>query len=176
MVDKAFETKLISYKSMKIEDTETVLRLRNSDHVRENFIYQKIITKEQHIEYYNNQILTGRIIQYVMTEKQTGNAIGCTLLKDIDYETKQAEFGIFIGETDALGKGYGTDALCQMKRIAFEELKLKKLILRVLGHNEIAYNLYSKMGFNEESRYDEDSAMSGKSRTIINMALYNREV
>jgi len=173
---ESFETELLRYRVMTEEDTEVVLKLRNSDHVRHNFIYQAIITPKEHLYYFDSQVKTGKVIQFVMEEKSTGKPIGCTLLKDIDYKISKAEFGIFIGDIDALGKGYGTDAVNQMIRLAFKELKLHKLVLRVLSHNKVAFSVYSKAGFREEGRFVDDIVVDGTYRDVINMALFNSEV
>ena len=60
----------LCYRIMDLDDTYTVVKLRNANHVRDNYIYQKPITVEEHINYYHTQIETGHIIQYVMLTKK----------------------------------------------------------------------------------------------------------
>jgi RimJ/RimL family protein N-acetyltransferase len=43
--------------------------------------------------------------------KDTERGIGSVYLQKIDMENKTAEFGIFIGEDDENGKGFGSEAL-----------------------------------------------------------------
>lgn len=73
--------------------------------------------------------------------------IGSVYLRDIDREKGEAEYGIFIGESDALGLGYGTQAAKQMLAYGFGELGLKKIFLRLLKDNPRALKSYEKAGF-----------------------------
>ena len=140
----------LCYRIMNLDDTYTVVKLRNANHVRDNYIYQKPITVEEHINYYHTQIETGHIIQYVMLTRKTNIIIGCVFLKNIDLEAKAAEFGVFIGDSKELCKGYGKDALNQMIDIAFNVLMLNSLTLRVLSYNAIAIKIYTNAGFVEK--------------------------
>ena len=66
----------LNYRIMDIEDTDIVVNLRNAIHVRNNYIYQNFITREEHMRYYHTQIETGHIIQYVMIIPDTKKVIG----------------------------------------------------------------------------------------------------
>ena len=118
-IPKCFISKRLKYRLMELNDTDTVINLRNANHVRDNYIYQKPITVEEHINYYHTEIETGHIIQYVMVIPDNNKVIGCVFLKNIDFDVKTAEYGVFIGDIEELGKGYGTDAVAQMINIAF---------------------------------------------------------
>ena len=161
----------LCYRIMDLDDTYTVVKLRNANHVRDNYIYQKPITVEEHINYYHTQIETGHIIQYVMLTKKTNKIIGCVFLKNIDLEAKSAEYGVFIGDSKELGKGYGKDALDQMIDIAFNVLMLNSLTLRVLSYNAIAIKIYTNAGFVEKERIIDEDIASGKKREVIIMEL-----
>ncbi|MDO4188917.1 MAG: GNAT family protein [Lachnospiraceae bacterium] len=169
LVPESFTSGKLQYCIMTMDDTEIVVNLRNAEHVRNNYIYQKPITVEEHTNYFRTKIETGQILQYIMKEANTGDAIGCAFLKDINLSDRIAEFGVFIGDKNALGKGYGVDAVSQMKWLAFDKLKLDKLILRVLSYNGVAYNIYKKAGFFEVSREFEENAEANNPREIILM-------
>ncbi len=57
--------------------------------------------------------------------------IGETGLFGIDYRNRTGEFGILIGEADARGKGYGTEATTLMLDYAFTALGLHNVMLDV---------------------------------------------
>ena len=101
----------------------------------------------------------------------TNKVIGCVFLKNIDFDVKTAEYGVFIGDIEELGKGYGTDAVAQMINIAFNVLMLKSLTLKVLSYNEIALKTYNNAGFVEKERIIDENIASGKKREIIIMEL-----
>ncbi len=73
--------------------------------------------------------------------------IGSVYLRDIDREKKEAEYGVFIGEEDALGRGYGVRAAKLMLEYGFNTLHLEKIFLRVLEDNAGARKSYTKAGF-----------------------------
>ena len=170
-IPKSFISKRLKYRLMELNDTDTVINLRNANHVRDNYIYQKPITAEEHINYYHTQIETGHIIQYVMIIPDINKVIGCVFLKNIDFDVKTAEYGVFIGDSKELGKGYGKDALNQMIDIAFNVLMLKSLTLKVLSYNEIALKTYNNAGFVEKERIIDENIASGKKREVIIMEL-----
>ena len=161
-IPSRINTDKLYYPIMDLNDKEKVVKLRNANNVRENYIYQKPITVEEHINYYHTQIETGHIIQYVMMIPDINKVIGCVFLKNIDFDVKTAEYGVFIGDSKELGKGYGKDALNQMIDIAFNVLMLKSLTLKVLSYNEIALKTYNNAGFVEKERIMDENMASGK--------------
>ena len=76
-----------------------------------------------------------------------GQEIGSVYLQKIDRRKHTAEYGIFIGEENALGKGYGSEAMQLMLRYAEESLGIVKVDLRVLEDNAPAMQVYLKNGF-----------------------------
>ena len=81
--------------------------------------------------------------------------------------------GIFIGEEEALSKGYGSEAAELMIRYAFEELQLHKLYLRVLAGNERAKKSYEHAGFVQEGYFRDDVLLPGGYQDVIFMGILN---
>ncbi len=98
------------------------------------------------------------------------------LLRDIDRVHKKAEYGIFIGEKDALGKGYGTQAARIIIHYAFEQLGLHKLMLRLLADNKQAYKSYEKAGFVQEAYLKDEVYLEGTYKDVIYMAVINQKL
>lgn len=149
------------------DDTDNILRWRNSDHIRNNFIYQKPVTREDHERWLETRVATGEVIQFIIITEEGKHPIGSVYLRDVDRKEQRAEYGIFIGETEALGKGYGTEALRLMLRFAFEELHLKLLTLRVLARNVTARGVYEKAGFLPDPDRRDSAVINGKSEEIL---------
>lgn len=131
---------------MTVEDTEKIVAWRNKDFVRKNFIYQEFFTKEGHLSWIRDQVETGHVVQFIICLSD-GRQIGSVYLRDIDREKGTAEYGIFIGEEDALGCGYGTETAREALAYAFTELKLQKVFLRFLEDNIGAMKSYEHAGF-----------------------------
>ena len=98
--------------------------------------------------------------------------MGSVYIRDIDRKNRKGEYGIFIGEADAAGKGYGTLAAKGAIAYARSELKLHKLFLRVFADNAAAVRSYEKAGFHREALLqDEIRNEDGSWRDLILMAV-----
>jgi diamine N-acetyltransferase len=76
-----------------------------------------------------------------------GVHIGNVGLDSIDWKNRSAELGIVIGEKTHWGQGYGTDAIRTLLRLAFEEMNLHRVFLRVDVDNARGIRCYEKCGF-----------------------------
>ncbi len=91
---------------------------------------------------------TGKVVQFMICENERDmRPVGCVYFRDIDKDSLSAEYGILIGEEDALGKGYGDETALLAVGYAKEVMKLKKLILRVFAFNTPAIKSYEHAGF-----------------------------
>ena len=160
---------------MEYRDTDSIVSWRNQDAVRHNFIYQELFTRESHEHWIRTMVETGRVVQMMICETDSDRPVGSVYLRDIDRQHKKAEYGIFIGEQDARGKGYGTMAARLMIRYAFEEMGLHRLFLRAFADNAQAIRSYEKAGFEREACLREDVCIDGCYRDIVLMGILNRE-
>ena len=98
---------------MTVEDTDRIVGWRNNSRVRRNFIYQKPFTREGHLAWIRDQVDTGKVVQFIICVKGTDRPVGSVYFRDISKEHHKAEYGIFIGEDDAVGKGIGSE-VCRL--------------------------------------------------------------
>mgnify|MGYP001072050321 CR=1 FL=1 len=155
------------------EDTDDIIRWRNSDAVRKNFIYQKPFTRQSHMHWMETMVDAGKAVQMIICLKEGDRPVGSVYIRDIDYCHHKGEYGIFIGEPDARGKGIGTKAAGLMLRYAFENLQLHRLFLRVFADNLQAMASYKKAGFEKEAYLRDDVYINGMYRDIVLMAVLN---
>ena len=87
----------------------------------------------------------------------------------------KGEYGIFIGEEDERGKGYGTETVKRMVGYFLHELGFHKLSLRALEWNRAAISGYEKAGFKIEGRMVDEIYADGKYETVIFMAVINED-
>lgn len=161
----------IYLREMTDADTELIVKWRNSEFVRSRFIYRKPFTEEGHRYWIETMVKTGKAVQFIICTKE-GEPIGSVYLRDIDREHRKAEYGIFIGEEHALGRGYGTQAAKLMLSYAFSELSLHKVMLRLLADNQRAARSYEKAGFVKEAYLKEDVYLDGEYKDVILMACF----
>lgn len=160
---------------MTREDTDRIVEWRNRDSVRQNFIYRGPFTKEVHENWIRTQVETGRVVQTIICDFATDTPLGSVYIRDIDRKHNKAEYGIFIGEEDARGRGVGTAAARLMLRYCFEEEKLHRVYLRALSENEQAIRSYEKAGFVKEGCLKGDVRIDGVYRDVVWMAAVNPE-
>lgn len=160
------ETARIYLRLMTREDTDNIVKWRNSDAVRQNFIYQELFTREGHEHWIETQVETGHVVQTIICDLDNDRPLGSVYIRDIDRQHHKAEYGIFIGEPDARGRGIGTAAARLMLRYCFEEEGLHRVYLRALSDNLQAIRSYEKAGFVREGLLRDDVCIDGKYRDI----------
>ena len=128
------------------------------------------LTLEQEEKWYERAITRGNTdIAFTIYEKATALPIGNIGLHEIDRRNRTALFGITIGEPDARGKGYGTEATQLMLDFAFTVQGLHNVMLHVHVYNLAGIRAYTKAGFKEFGRRRESHFMGGKYWDVIHM-------
>ena len=90
-------------------DTDLIVKWRNTPSVVQNFIFRQTFTPEMHRSWLATKVATGQVVQYIILDKADGKPVGSVYYRDIDNHNRSAEYGIFIGEESARGKGLGTE-------------------------------------------------------------------
>ncbi len=83
-------------------------------------------------------------------ETADGVHIGNVGLHSIDWKNRAAELGILIGDKAYWSQGYGTDAIRTLLDLAFGEMNLHRVFLRVNDDNARGIRCYEKVGFQRE--------------------------
>jgi RimJ/RimL family protein N-acetyltransferase len=84
---------------------------------------------------------------YGIVDIESEILIGNVGLININHIHKTSEVGIFIGNKEYWGKGYGTEALQLLIDYSFRILGLENIMLRVFDYNVRARKSYEKVGF-----------------------------
>lgn len=163
----------IYLRKMTWDDTDLIVAWRNSDAVRKNFIYQKLFTRESHENWIRTKVETGDVVQLIICNLADDKPLGSVYIRDIDREHHKAEYGIFIGEASARGRGVGTATAKLMLQYCFEEEKLHRVYLRALAGNAAAIRSYEKAGFQQEGYLKDDVCINGQYCDIVWMAALN---
>jgi UDP-4-amino-4,6-dideoxy-N-acetyl-beta-L-altrosamine N-acetyltransferase len=169
-----YEDDVIYLRNMTKDDTDLIIKWRNSEEVRSRFIYQALFTRQSHEKWIETMVNTGKVVQMIICLKDGDVPVGSVYIRDIDTTHHKGEYGIFIGEAEARGKGIGTRA-AKLTAYAFRELSLHRLFLRVFADNVRAIRSYEKAGFVREAYLKDDVCINGKYRDIVLMAVLNHE-
>ena len=119
-------------------------------------------TLEQRIAQYERDTMGEDGVDFAVYEFATWRPIGTVSLFEINYRNGRADFGIFIGEADARGKGYGTETSRLMLDYAFTALGLRNVALTVAEWNIAGQRAYTKAGFREYGRRRQCWPMGGR--------------
>lgn len=109
------------------------------------------MTLEQETGWYESAA-TGDGIIFTIYELATGRPIGNCDIQNLDVRNRRAQLGILIGEPEARGKGYGTEAMRLLADFAFTVLNLHSLMLWTYEYNIAGQRCYAKVGFREMGR------------------------
>jgi RimJ/RimL family protein N-acetyltransferase len=101
--------------------------------------------------------------------------IGTCALSQLDSDNGSALFHITIGEKDAWGLGYGTEATRLMIDHAFGGLGLHRVGLTVFSFNERAIRSYRSVGFVDEGRAREAIWREGRWWDEISMSVLDSD-
>ncbi len=107
--------------------------------------------------------------------RDTDRLIGTCAFSQLDGDNGSALFHITIGEKDAWGRGYGTEATELMLEHAFERLGLHRVALSVFAFNERAIRAYRKAGFVVEGRARESIWRDGRYWDELQMSMLDSD-
>ena len=96
--------------------------------------------------------------------------MGSVYYRDVDHTFNSAEYGIFVGEESARGKGFGTETARLFTDFGFTALHLHRISLRVLAENTPARCSYAAAGFVEEGTFRDMVRLDGVYRDVVFMA------
>jgi RimJ/RimL family protein N-acetyltransferase len=116
---------------------------RNCPNVTKHFVI-KYIDQQVHVDWLNS-MKENAPKNIAFTIKADEDFIGMIYLKNIDYDLKTAEIGIYIRKIDMINKGIGSKALNFI--INFSKNKFNYLTIQCFDENIKAVHLYQKIGF-----------------------------
>lgn len=89
-------------------------------------------------------------VWFIIALVEDDRAIGEAGLLRMFPPWRTTDLSIIIGERDAWGVGYGTEAINLLLDYAFGHLNLHRVAVGVVGFNEAALRFYEKVGFQRE--------------------------
>ena len=93
---------------------------------------RQTFTPEMHRSWLATKVATGQVVQYIILDNADGKPVGSVYYRDIDNHNRSAEYGIFIGEESARGKGLGTETARLFTDFGFAGLHLHRIRRRNL--------------------------------------------
>ncbi len=109
---------------------------------------------------------------FAIERKDDRHHIGNASLHDIDWVSRNAWFGLFIGEPTAWNRGFGRDAATTLVRFAFDEMNLSKVRINVFEYNDRARHLLESIGFVQEGKLQRDFYRGGAYHDIVILSIF----
>jgi len=101
--------------------------------------------------------------QFTICMKNSGEPIGRIYISSINYHYDSLDISrIYIAEQNNRGKGFGEEALLLALKWAFEDMNMERVTLDHFTGNDIAGNLYEKVGFRREGVMRHGGKKNGK--------------
>jgi UDP-4-amino-4,6-dideoxy-N-acetyl-beta-L-altrosamine N-acetyltransferase len=123
---------------------EMVREWRNSDDVRLFMQYQKIITKEEQIKWFNR---INNDNNFYFVSYHNDKAYGLYNVKDIDYTKKSGEAGVFLKSNEFSESDLSMRGTFLLFHIIFNTLHLDLIFAHVLKSNVKVLNYNVQLGF-----------------------------
>lgn len=160
---------------ISLDDVEEYAEMVNNIEVSVGLgcvVYTSIMDFESEKELLNSikkeKIFAVRLLE---NDELLGNAG----FKSVGEIHRTAEMGIMLGNPKYQRKGYGMEAINLLLDYGFSFLNLRNISLNVFEYNEVAYNLYKKIGFKEAGRLRKAVEILGKTYDVIIMDMLKEE-
>lgn len=136
---------------------------------------QSALSTEEVQRFFYARIMGNDFLAMAIHVRETDRLVGTCAFSQLDGDNGSTLFHITIGEHDAWGLGYGTEATQLMLSHAFTRLALHRVALTVFQFNERAVRSYEKCGFVVEGRAREAIFRDGRYWDEIHMSVLAEE-
>jgi len=143
----------VRLRAIELEDLPLLKKWRNE--LRHFFREYRLITDAHQLEWYNSIQDDKRFIHYAIDvwDGEDWRLIGSCNWSNIDWVSRHAEVGRYIGDPEYRGKGYGLKMTIELHRIAFQDLDMNTVRGEVWAYNTYNINFLRKFGYKEVGRY-----------------------
>ena len=136
------------------DDAELYVKWMNDAYVAKHFgQYANVVASKNELKWLFEPKSENQRYAIVLLEDDV--LIGHISIHNIDHLNRNAFLGIFIGEEEHRGKGYGAEAIRLILDYGFNTLNLHNIMLFVHADNHAAIACYKKAGFREAGRCSE---------------------
>jgi RimJ/RimL family protein N-acetyltransferase len=114
-------------------------------------------------------------VWFVIVLNDNDRVIGEGGFLRIYHPWRSSDISIILGEKDAQGKEYGTEAMHLMLRYGFGTLNLHRISLGVFDFNKKAIRFYEKVGFKKEGVQRDGYYYDNAYHDVIMMSILENE-
>lgn len=172
-----FVGKKVKLRGLKMEDVEPAYQYMCDPEVLLNLSpgIPYPMTLEREKQWFESQIAMQDTYNFSIEDLETGLYIGGCGINKIDWKNRVATVGIYIGDKDFRGRGYGTEAMGLLINFIFSQMNINRIQLSVFSFNERAIRSYKKNGFIEEGRLKQSIFRNGRYYDEIIMGILRED-
>jgi len=131
----------------------------------------RFVSRETETEWFDRITQAKDQVNLAICLSEPDAHIGNIYLRNIDWISRNCELHAFIADPKHRGKGYGSAAVRQIIKYAFEDLGLVRIYLQVLANNSAAVAMYEKCGFFTEGRLKRHTLKAGAFEDVLVMGI-----
>ncbi|MDO9557735.1 MAG: GNAT family protein [Coriobacteriia bacterium] len=159
-----------------VENAETARTWVNDPEINRWMLSGHVpVSREQERAWYGHVDASDADHVFEIHTRDGDRYIGNCGLHKVNMLHRNGELGILVGELDAQGKGYGSDAIVTVLRYAFHALGLHTVQISYIDGNDRSAHLYSKLGFTVTGRYREHLYLRGEFCDLVLMDMTRSE-
>jgi len=160
-------------------DLDALLAIQSRDDVT-RYLYWDLRTAAEVREVLDRKVRSTAIVaegdnlSLAAVLRESGELIGDCSLRWVSAEHRQAEIG-FIFHPDHHGRGYATEAAAALLALAFENLRVHRVIGRLEARNTASARVLERLGMRKEAHLVENEHVKGEWQSEIVYAQLERE-
>lgn len=169
---------VVALRALEPKDAAVTVTWRNDPEVRDQILSFRFPVSHVMEADFINRAITGDGMQQCVAgvvDLSDGALCGIAYLRDIDWISRNAAFGLMIGRRDRQRRGIGRRALRLMLQHGFDVLNLERIYLYVVEYNLPARRLYEASGFAYEGTLRKHVALGGKRFDLFVMGMLRDE-
>ncbi|MBQ9748332.1 MAG: GNAT family N-acetyltransferase [Clostridia bacterium] len=129
---------------------------------------------KRYIAYLQGQYRDENFYDFALEYKESGKMIGTCGFTCFDLENNAAEVG-YVLHPDFWHMGLAPEALLRLMAFGFSELRLHRLVAKIMDENDASKRVAAKCGFRHEATHKDAMLIKGEFRTISEYAILSRE-
>lgn len=155
----------VTLRPLTRDKIELVRQWRNHPKIQQYMEYRDEITPEMQESWFQKISMSGKDFYFII--EVDNSEAGLINVRDVDFNKKEGELGIFIWEDSALHTGVSYRAGLCLSDFAFSTLDIKKLQAHILSDNPRSKKYFGKFGYkiapNQDGIYNQLYILEGGS-------------
>lgn len=129
---------------VKEADLEMMRHWRNASHVNSQMEFRELINEEGQLKWFQNLDKKANLYYRINVNRLP---VGIIHLKNIDWDVKTAEAGIFVGDKENLGTMSPIISIYMIMKLAFDVFQFNELKAKIADTNSNAIEFNTLLGY-----------------------------